>query len=118
MSRKRDKNARKKAVKKKRQQKPSPSDVPIDRPTNDYEAPDWEADHVEPEIAVGAAASSGGGAMGRIRTAVSPNKGTSGDTLLTRRRSVPELMVWLAGGIAIVWLLWQIWQGIQAEKAL
>jgi hypothetical protein len=114
VSKKRDKNARKKAVKKK-QKAPAPSsEVPIDRPP-DIELRDWDAEFVEPEVAIGAAASSGGGALAGIRSAVSPRKGSDGDTLLTRRRSVPELMVWLAGAVLVIWLVWQIVLSMRPE---
>ncbi len=113
MSKKRTKNARKKAVKQKRGSAPRSGAVPIDKPAASID-PDWASEYQEPEIATPATPSHGG-ALGSIRKAVSPRKGTDGDTLLTKRRSVPELMVWLAGAIGVVWLIWKVVSAANAD---
>lgn len=113
MSKKRDKNARKKAVQKKRSAAPSGGDVPIDKPPPSV-LPDWEEQYQDPEVAPPDAGGSGG-AIGALRSMVSPGKGRDGDTLLTKRRSVPELMVWLAGAIAIGWGLWTLYRSFKVD---
>lgn len=112
MSRKRDKNARKKAVKKKRSAAPARSELPVDRPPDSVE-PDWDEGYLAPEEAP--AVLKRGGAMGALRTAVAPGRGEDGTTLLTKRRSVPELMVWLAGAVGVVWALWTVFSASQGE---
>ncbi len=113
MSRKRDKNARKKAVHKKRLAAPRSGEVPIDKPAASI-VPDWDEQYQDPEVA-DPSVERGGGAIGAFRNMVSPGRGEDGDTLLTKRRSVPELMVWLAGGVAVVWGLWKLYSSLQGE---
>lgn len=112
MSRKRDKNARKKAVKKKRSPAPARSELRIDQPPPSIE-PDWDADYLAPEEAP--VVMERGGAMGAIRKRVTPGRGEDGTTLLTKRRSVPELMVWLAGACGVVWAVWKLYVASQGE---
>jgi hypothetical protein len=107
VSNKRDKNARKKVVQKKRPAVRAAGPVPIDKPAARIQ-PDWDAEFVEPETAV---APKGGGAIGRLRTTVAPGRGKDGTSLLTKRRSVPELMLWLLGAVGIGWALWTLFGG-------
>ncbi len=105
MSKKRDKNARKKVVRKRALAEPR-SSAPPELLTHGW-VPAEAA--LEPEPVVDAvAAKDGGGAMGAIRRGVTPGRGRSGDTLLTRRRSPAELSLWLAGAGAVVWLVWKL----------
>lgn len=117
MSKKRDKNARKKAVSKKPRPLPRAAEVPIHLPIAARTEPDWEAEFVEPPEATPDMARSGGGggAIGSLRNAVTPRRGQDGDTLLTKRRSVPELMVWLAGAVGVIWAVWTLYQASQGD---
>jgi hypothetical protein len=109
VSKKRNKNARKKAVRRKALANPNPP-----KPTQDSRetAADslWtgESPPEEEEVVLDAvAAKEGGGAINVLRGMVSPGRGGDGHTLLTKRRPVSELMVWLAGASAVVWLIWK-----------
>jgi len=117
VSKKRNKNARKKAVKKKALSAPRPdapqpgaSIAPGSVPPGSV-APGWapppEDDERQP-IADAVATKEGGGAINAMRTRLTPGAGRDGETMLTKRRSVGELSLWLAGACAVFWLLWKL----------
>lgn len=105
MSKKRNKNARKKVVRKRALANPRVEQ------SSQAPPPGWTPTPVEEEEEVvvdAVAAKEGGGAIDAIRRGVSPGRGPDGDTLLSKRRSIPELMVWLAGAAAVVWVVWKL----------
>ncbi len=108
MSKKRNKNTRKKAVKKKALSAPRPSAEPnAPSPVAAGWAPPAEEVEQEP-IADAVAQKEGGGAINTFRTRLTPGAGRDGETMLTKRRSVGELSLWLAGAGAVVWLIWKL----------
>lgn len=113
MSKKRSKNARKKAVRKKqlaKKERTAAAAPPVqdDRPTWSSDAPAEELDD-QPAVDLGPVATrEGGGAMGAMRRGVTPGRGRDGDTLLTKRRSLGESLVWLAGAAVLVYVAWKV----------
>ncbi len=104
MSKKRNKNQRKKQNQKRggasRSKAPARGGVPVvgeklnTRLEKDYEAPSAEAP-----------GDSGGGAIGAMRHMM--NHGEEGDSasLLHKRRSCGELLLWMVGGAAVFWVI-------------
>jgi len=114
VSKKRTKNARKKVVRKKTLAKKSAERAPSAAP----EPVEAEPTAPEPEEMVSlssVAQRDGAGAIGRMRTGVTPGAGRDGTSLLTKRRSVPELLLWLAGAAVLVWLAWKGFIALSAE---
>lgn len=104
MSKKRNKNQRKKQTQRgdgrSRSKGGAETGVPSvagklnSRLEQDYKAPLAEA-----------TAESGGGAIGAMRHMMSHGEEGDSATLLHKRRSCSELLLWLVGGAAVFWLI-------------
>ena len=112
VSKKRNKNARKKVVRKKTLNAP-PRDTPANQTAQPEEpppawtpAPEEIVETTQQSVVV----KQGVGAIGTFRTRLTPGAGRDGDTLLTKRRSLGELSLWLGGAWALLWMLWKLIQ--------
>jgi hypothetical protein len=104
MSKKRNKNQRKKQVQKRgvasRSSSPAGTGVPhggakmTSRLEQDYQAPSAEAP-----------GESGGGAIGAMRHMMSHGEEGDSASLLHKRRSCSEMLLWVVGGAAVFWLI-------------
>ena len=110
MSNKRNKNARKKVVRKRAPAVPHRELLaPSGRPPTHGWTPPPEEDEPEP-IQETVTVKEGGGAINTFRTRLTPGAGRDRDTLLTKRRSLGELSLWLGGACGLFWLFWKLIQ--------
>ena len=103
MSKKRNKNQRKKQVKTRSRKTPVESSPSSHRATN-LES-EWADAYQAPEVQTHVA---GGGAIGRMKDMMTHGEEGNDASLLHKRRGCGELLLWLAGGSVVFWVIMRL----------
>ena len=109
MSKKRNKNQRKKETRTRSKSRPAQGAARSTTARSSSVDARWEGEYEDPEIQNPAP---GGGVIGLMKAGMTHSEDGEGASLLNKRRSCGELLLWLAGGAAVFWLITQLLVGI------
>jgi len=114
VSKKRNKNQRKKQVKGRSPRPKDSADSSSERGSTRLESK-WDDAYQAPEVQT---PTEGGGTIGRMKDMMSHSEEGEDASLLHKRRGCPELMLWFIGGSFVFWVVMRLLAAFAESEGL